>query len=73
MPSPAIVAAHVRALLAKQGVNATARQLGLDPDTVARVAAGYGVRPGSVALAAIGLGLLVPAPAALCTTPSPTT
>ena len=72
MPDQNQVRAIVRNLIERDGLPATARSLGIEPRVLTALASGATTRAGSWALAAMRLGLLVPSPAALCSTPSPT-
>lgn len=66
------VRAQVRDLIGKEGLHPLARRLSLDPQLLTRVAAGAGVRQGTLLALALRLGLVEVQPRAIATTPVPT-
>jgi hypothetical protein len=68
---PNIVKARIQSIVAEEGLTPAAKRLQLSPATLARMLAGTHVNAGTIALCALRLGLLVPAPLALSTMPLP--
>ena len=66
MPDKAIITERLATLVRDRGLYEAARIVGLSYNTVARIVAGCGTRPGSFAQVAVALGLV---PTAISTTP----
>lgn len=68
---PQVVRTRVAQIISELGVPEAGRRLQMKREQLLRLAAGADVRPGSIALAAGRLGLLVPAPMLLATAQEP--